>query len=325
MTQEQMLSQALHLYKFQYPSVRLIRHNENMTYQVDDRQVNGSDKTYELRIHKPVDCFSLGFIENESRNDMIRSELEIISRLNSDSDIKTQKPVRCLNGGYVGGIPDGTPVTLLEWVDGDTLQNLRLDAGHYRKIGVLAAKLHMFFLSHDMNCRRIEYDQSVLKWISMRISAAEKTGAIGIEPVSSILAVLGELEYRFGELDRTDKKLLVHADLSKSNMILTPDGEIAPIDFSLSGYSHFYMDIGELFGHITGTEERRLLLDGYKSVRKCAIEPYFIEPYFALGVLLFIACQYDRFKTEEWFTASLKRWSYEIFRPLAEREDLRLI
>jgi len=53
MTTEQAISQAIKLYVFAQPKAELIRHNENMTYKITD-----FDKSYVLRVHKPVEGFS---------------------------------------------------------------------------------------------------------------------------------------------------------------------------------------------------------------------------------------------------------------------------
>lgn len=49
-----LLAEALNQYSFQHPQVKMIRHNENQTYQVIDGQ-----NQYLLRIHLPIDGFSV--------------------------------------------------------------------------------------------------------------------------------------------------------------------------------------------------------------------------------------------------------------------------
>ena len=133
------------------------------------------------------------------------------------------------------------------------------------------------------------------------------------------------MQLRFNELDKIQDKCIVHADLSKTNMILNPNGQITPIDFSLSGYSHYYMDLGGLFGHIYSDVERKYILEGYKSVCQREINPYNIEPYFALQVILFIACQYERAKGWDWFADTMERWCRDIFKPLVNKTAFLLV
>jgi Ser/Thr protein kinase RdoA (MazF antagonist) len=117
------------------------------------------------------------------------------------------------------------------------------------------------------------------------------------------------------------EKHIVHADLGKSNVIVGTDGRLTPIDFSLCGYSHFYMDIGGIFGLNHDDENRKHIIEGYKSVRNCEINPRYVEPYFSLGVVLFIACQYERAKNWDWFPGNMERWCRDIFQPLADKRS----
>ncbi|MDD4124747.1 MAG: phosphotransferase [Eubacteriales bacterium] len=323
MMQEILLKSALGIYDLENPSAILIRHNENMTYKVTDGENN-----YVFYIHKPTDGYSLGIFEKQNRSDMLYCELKMLSALAAGTDLIIQKPISTKNGELFAVLPGGIPVSLLKWVDGETLESITHTPDHYRKIGVLTATLHNFFSSHIMDfsayCRP-SYDQSLLPSITEKIHAAYQTGVISEEQAKAVRRVLDEIEKRFDELDKMGKKIIVHADLSMSNMILTENGSISPIDFSLSGFGHFYMDIGSLFGHINNKDERKLVLEGYKSVRDCEIEMFYVEPYFALGVILFIACQYERAKGWDWFGKAMERWCREIFIPLAERKSLSLV
>ena len=311
-----MLEQALDRYALDHPQAELIRHNENMTYKID-----GGNKRYVLRIHKPVQGFSPGVFEGTGRAAFIKGELDILSDLGRASGLIVQRPVRGKDGGLVQMIPDGTPITLLEWVEGNTVEAVEQTPEICRDIGALAAKMHLFFeekAACGKEYHRYAYDQAVLSPLADRIRAANRRKFIADQQQRVILNALDEMHTRFDELDGLHRKILVHGDLSKSNMIVMAEGGITPIDFSLSGYSHFYMDIGGLFGHITKWEDRRHILEGYEAYRSCELSVRYLEPYFALQVILFIACQYERAAGWEWFEGKLEQWSNEIFSPLAE-------
>ena len=316
MTTEEILKQALNCYALNSPQADQIRHNENMTYKVVS-----DDKAYALRIHKPVEGFSLSVFEVSDRLLFISSELDIIADLDFASDLDVQAPVRGRNGSFVQMISDGTPVSLLEWVDGNTVEDTPQTPETLRAVGKLAAKMHLFFGDKpfaDKKYHRYSYDQPLLAPIAEKIHAATQRGVIANPQRQVILSALEEMHKRFDELDKSHRKILVHADLSKSNMIVTPCGAVAPIDFSLSGYSHFYMDIGGLFGHIINPKDRQYIIEGYKSVRNCDISSRYLEPYFTLQVIMFIACQYERAAEWEWYGDALNRWCKDIFKPLAE-------
>jgi len=322
--QRSRLEEALTLYPLSSPKGELIRHNENMTFQVADG--NGP---YVLRIHQPVEGFSLEILSaGGDKQQTIQSEMELLSALKIGSPIPVQSPFPCSQGGLVATLADGTPVTLLEWIVGETLENTELTPDLCRSIGVMTAGLHAFFAQNraqHTSLARYRYDRTLLPPIAERIRRAEQGGYIRCEATQSILSALEEMDVRFHALDETQKPIVVHADLSKSNMILCPDGRIAPIDFSLCGVGHTYMDIGGLFGHIYDDANRLFVLEGYTNAHGDAINMRFVEPYFALNVILFIACQYERSKEWDWYTDAMERWRKDIFIPLAEKTSFLLM
>jgi len=104
----------------------------------------------------------------------------------------------------------------------------------------------------------------------------------------------------------------------EGNVIIAASGRLTPIDFSLCGYSHFYMDISSTYGMNCYDGRMRQIVEGYRSVRNREINPRYIEPYHALGILLFIACQYERARDWDWFPGHMDNyWCKGIFQPLA--------
>jgi len=141
----------------------------------------------------------------------------------------------------------------------------------------------------------------------------------------TLLSALDAMQERFAALDARQTTILTHADLSLSNMVVSAAGDVTPIDFGLSGYSHYQMDIGGLFSHIQKAEDRQMLLRGYESAHGFACDMRSVEPYFALQVLLFIATQYERAVEWEWFSDALVRWCGDIFTPLADGKPFLLL
>ena len=316
MITEEIVRQAMSCYALNCSRIELIRHNENMTYKL-----TSDNKDYLLRIHKPVEGFSLGIFDVDDRTSFIRSEMDIIADLGRVSDLLVQALVRGKNGDLVQTISDGTPVSLLAWVEGQMVEAVEQTPEILSTIGVLTAKMHLFFeekLSDNKKYDRYSYDQSLLASVAERMHEANRRDIITDIHRQVVLDGLDEMDKRFCELDKLYPKILVHADLSKSNMLVTAEGTIVPIDFSLSGYSHFYMDIGGLFANISTTEDRQHIIRGYKAVRNCDISPRYIEPYFALQAALFIACQYERAAAWDWFGEAMERWCASIFAPLAK-------
>jgi predicted ATP-grasp superfamily ATP-dependent carboligase len=65
-----------------------------------------------LRIHKPVDGYSLGILSNEcDKLDYIHSEMLLLEYLHKNTEIIIQRPVRNKNSQMVSVLEDFTPVT----------------------------------------------------------------------------------------------------------------------------------------------------------------------------------------------------------------------
>lgn len=323
---ERILSEALGLYdlKQPQPQAELIRHNENMTYKI-----TGTDKNYVLRIHNSIEGFTTDIHGvTFSRMELIQGEIDIISALKNGTDIPMQTPVSGANGNFVQVLSDGTPATLLEWIEGQTVEHAGITPEILRSSGILMAKMHSFFSQRkgaEKQYSRYAYDQTTLTYIAEKIENAAMAEAISNGQAHIILNALDEMRRRFDELDSMQEKQIVHADLGKSNVIVGSDGQLTPIDFSLCGYSHYYMDIGGIFGLNRNDEGRRHIIEGYQSVRNYEIIPRYVEPYFALGVVLFIACQYERAKNWDWFPGNMERWCMDIFTPLADKTEFILM
>lgn len=321
---QQQLDEALSMYTLASSEAALIRHNENVTYKVTDKS---AEKAYLLRIHCPVEGFSLGILRRDENSvTAVLDELEIISALKAGTDISVQAPIKNKKGELVSVLQDGTPVSLLEWVDGETLEQPLLTPEILWQVGKMVGDLHRYFISHKITYpSRYRYDETLLPFITTQIELAVRCEALSDQQGNTIKRTIDEIDRRFKELDKTEPRCLVHADLSKSNMILNTDGRITPIDFSLCGYSHPHMDLGSLFAHFEKPEERKSLIDGYNTSRPCEILPYFLEPYFAIQVILMVACQYERVKAWDWFPESMDRWCRTIFTPLVDKETFLFI
>ena len=312
----QLANEALSLYPFYNPVIELIRHNENATYKVKDIK---SGKQFVMRIHRPIDGFSLGVFGVTGHSVIyLQSELDIITTFRKYTDIPMQAPLRNKYGNLVTVLSDNTPVTVLEWVDGDIIEKAEITNEILFNIGEMTAKMHQYSICNhrSLNFKRYSYDRSILPRIGAKIALAADKENISIEQSRSILSSLGEISRRMDELDLLiNSKGIVHSDLSKSNMILH-NNKIVPIDFCLCGYSYYYMDLGSLFATFSENNERNMIINGYQSILKREINPWYIEPFFALQVILFIAFQYEKASQGEWFQAAMERWCRDIFEPL---------
>lgn len=97
-----MLDEAMKNYNFKHPEAILIRHNENMTYLVED-----DNKRFLLRIHKTVDGLDLSAgCRNIPRHKLIDSEIELLNLLGNAGTINTQFPIKNKYNEYITYLED---------------------------------------------------------------------------------------------------------------------------------------------------------------------------------------------------------------------------
>ncbi|MCL1887322.1 MAG: phosphotransferase [Kiritimatiellaeota bacterium] len=311
------LEEALSFYNLPAPEAVLIRHSENMTYKV----VAGGG-TFLLRLHKPVEGLHfVGAPGAAMLRARVECELALLTALNANGAVPVQRPVASARGSIMASLADGTPVSMLGWIEGETLDKVEATPAVLGAAGFMLAKLHRFLRSYHKTMPGFDYSQAMFPEIARQMGLAVEGGAITRLQGRMVWAALGEAHRRMDQLDLENKKLIVHADLNKSNLLLGADGVIVPIDFGLCGTSHFHMDLGSLCGAFATDAERLALLKAYERESGRKANPREIEPYLALQVLLFVAGQWRRAKDWEWFGAAMDRWCRDIFVPLAKRVD----
>ncbi|WDV46537.1 phosphotransferase [Clostridiaceae bacterium M8S5] len=314
------LKEALKYYEIDKTEETFIRHNENKTFKIKESL---SGNKYVVRIHKPCDGFSTDFFgKNLDMSKLLKGEMSLISYINKNTAIAMQRPLPNKDGEFVSILSDGTPVTILSWIEGDTLDNIELNKDVLTSIGKMTGQLHQAtkaFASENQICR-YSYDEKLLDRIHTKIESGAKKDLIHKQNFKIIVKAIDEIKYRIDKLNKIKgTRGIVHTDLSKTNMILS-HGEIVPIDFSLSGNSHYYMDLGSLFGHFTDIEQRKSIINGYISITKEDIETEYIEPFYVFQSLSFIASHLEGVAREEWFKGILDKWCEENYRPLSRRE-----
>lgn len=291
-----------------------------MTFKVTDESGE-----YVLRIHKPVNGFSLGILQGRyDAIEYLRGEIDILVFLHENTDIPVQTPITNKMGEYITILDDGTPATLLEWVGGTVIESTKHTPELMYAIGKMTSTLHMSLRNMQVNnvhkCIRYNYGKPLLDEISGQVLEMENLGQINGEQTQYMFAALEEIKVRMDRLDCIpNAKGIVHSDLSPSNMIYNSD-KIIPIDFSLCGYSYIYMDLGSLLCHFTKPEDQKAIIAGYECICGYKVDIYFVEPFYAMQVLLFIACQHDKSYKYDWFPGAIKRWCDTIFIPLSRKE-----
>ncbi len=330
------VSEALALYGLADAKAAPLRHNENELYRID---LPG--KAFALRIHKSAPGFTApdyvpqGVAAREG-------ELALLLAL-GERGMAVQRPVRDMHDRLVPTLKDGTPVSLLEWACGETLEALYpngLPEKAAFAVGEAAGRLFALQKEKPLpgDLLRPRYGPGMLAGIEEAIRRAREADALtkdAFEAIRRCLAacdpLLREAECRFGVS-------ICHSDLSPGNMVYE-NGQITLIDFSLCGYASPLMDLGSLFANFTRAGEQPALLAGWEqasglnSARRNTDGMYpggisagknaavaLAEPYFAMGILLFIAARYENAPAWDWFPAAVERWTNTVFKPLARGE-----
>ncbi|WP_160688240.1 phosphotransferase [Clostridium sp. C2-6-12] len=312
-----LLIEALNSYEISQPEVEFIRHNENATYKIKDSILN---KKYVLRIHKAIEDFSLEiFQDNKNVVKHVYEEINILNSIRDNTHINIQTPIKNKNGHYVTLLADGTPVTLLTWINGDTIDKVELNEDILFKLGAMVGVFHRFSKKEwrdSENTSLYLYDKMLLKKITHKLIDGVELRIISWDQFEIIDHTIDEISNSIYELDlKKNLKGIVHSDLGKSNIIVSDTGEIVPIDFGLCGISYYYMDLGSLFSHFNKPEQQKNILKGYKSIIKDQIEIKYIETFMVYQIILFIATHIEKAHKLKWFSSAIDRWINEFFNP----------
>lgn len=307
-----MIDKALQLYNFNNPNAELIRHNENMTYKITDGM-----KSYVMRIHKSIEGFNLDLLRlNIDKTDLIANEMEILQFLDSQGNLLTQKVKHSACGQSVALLDDKTPVTVLDWVEGLTIENIDLTPEIAFNLGTMIGKLHNT-LTQFPPSNRYHYDSTLLSRMIDEASKALTQKHFTKQQAKTIIDTLLCIKEYLAHAE--DRFIIVHTDLGKSN-IIHQNNALIPIDFSLSGYCIPEMDLASAFAHINDDTLNQEILKGYESISKHKLDNTAINICFCLQILLFIICQHNKFASESWFQDNLVRWCDNYFTPLISRQ-----
>lgn len=296
----QLAEEALRAYSFEKTEVSFIRHNENITCRAV-----ADGNTYALRIHQPVEGFSLKLFWQGKEKNLMRGETELLLHLTKTAPFPVQTPVKNRRGEYVTVLSDGTEAQLLSWIDGRTLTGEDLSSCA-EELGKLAAQINA--AARGFSGERISYSYGLVRRMKSEVMSAGTQGHLTQEEARICGGVLDEIERIMAQLDaQPDSKCLIHADLSTDNILKTPTG-LAPIDFSLSGFGYRAQECGMLAYNYDNEKEREAVRASYEAASGVTIRPRHMKAFGIFSILAFIAAQHDRYWKEAWFREAMVRW-----------------
>jgi len=304
----ELLTEAIGFYDFTNPKAEFIRHNENITYAIEDGQ-----NKYLLRIHEEAEGLDFSFSRGElSRELLISSEIELLNSLFHSNDLIVQKPVKNKGNQYLTRLNNGTITTVLSWINGDTLYRKELSEPTVYKIGQMIAMLH-----HSTRVlprlHRCVYDEVIADMLLSETQVAKDLKHIGVGICEKFITLINETKKLL--LRQKEDFIIIHADLSKSNMV--DNGfSISPIDFSMSGYGSPELEIGGLFFDIEDSKLRLALLSGYESVAGSILNKEYLSMYEAYSVIWYILIHHQQWGTDEKFQKKIERLTANTLDPL---------
>ena len=303
-----MIEEVLKNYNFMHPETVFIRHNENMTYEISD-----GDKKYLLRIHKAAEGldFSMSYGDTPMQV-FIESEIELLRKLHDIGSIKIQYPIKNVTEEYVTRLESGDLVTVLSWLNGDSLINTSITEELVYQIGQMIGKIHKS-TAQISNVKRCYYDEVYIERVSNEIKKAYEVKHIEEHSYKLIENVLSHIKRILAEEKRNF--ILIHADLSKSNIIYDK-GNLSPIDFSLSGYGIPEMELGEIISSLHKDEYILSLVAGYESICNHKINNSYIKAFIALSIIGYIVIHHNKVYKDEKFLNAMHRWCDTIFEPV---------
>lgn len=254
--------EVLSLYPVSNADIEFIRHNENITYRVNDKL---HDKIYILRIHKPS---TEGLLGIQHTYEGLKSEIQILQGINVDNVIKVQKPVANCQGEYVTECSfnaDPCYATLLEWIDGSplTIQEDNIDEIAFA-LGENLGLFHEFSLQFkpEGDFTRPIYDLDRIDMAIDELKYGVEIELYSREHYEIIKEVLTLVKNQIKELEsRGNAWGLIHADMQLGNIIMN-NGKPCFIDFCLSGFGYYLFDVGSL-ATILPDSLRNTFLRGY--------------------------------------------------------------
>ncbi|WP_340400262.1 phosphotransferase [Paenibacillus sp. FSL H8-0079] len=334
-----MAAQIIQNYNMEKPVVSYIRHNENLTYHVDDE---ASGQKYLLRIHQAAYASMTGI---QHTLPALEAEMNLLHELNATTTLRVQHPVRNVSGDWVTVWTSeaGKEIccTVLEWIEGrDIQQGERLTTEQIYDLGVQLQMLHQY--------GRVQVEGNDHQRTGREMSQLDRTK---VRPAygntHENLVMLGQLEegVRLGIFTTEDFDLLretfenineqletyphdektrgvIHGDITRNNLLITDEG-ISMIDFCLHGYGYYLFDAGGA-ALMFNREERDIFLSGYtKQIAPLTDRDIrLMEGFMLIFTLGYYAFQMANESRHEWMKDRMPKLCSKYCRPYVQSESI---
>ncbi len=308
-----MEQEILKEYNLNVQEIKLLRHNENMTYKVV-----AEEGEYVLRIHQAVETMNLSMLVGDTKlEELIYGEMELLDILYKNTSLGIQKPVRNREGKLVTQ-RNGVCATLLEWAPGECVNKQAIDAKQAYQIGAVVGEIHNA-LKIKSSIGRYSYGVDMVERMQKVFDTILQKGETDSQIFINIQMVLDKIRELLGVHDR--EFVMIHNDLGESNLLCSDQG-IVPIDFSLSGVCIREMDLASLFLHFEDKSIKEAILVGYNSKADRMANVEQIDICLGYQLLIFILSQYEIICNQGWFAEALHYWNEEVFQKIIRGERI---
>ncbi len=243
---EKLVETALRQYGITNFSSSFIRHNDNITYKIDNKE---DSRSYVLRIHTPK---TSGLQGVQHTFEGLNAEVELLHQLNEQTSLSLQQPIKNKKGNLVSTIVDvdnnlSHLATVLTWKEGAVLtgKEMNLHSIAY-EVGAVLAKLHNFSNNWRIPQPFIRPNYNVEKYrdLTDRLQYGVEINLFTSDQYDVIIETMKYIKNIFNKTPKTkDNWGIIHADLQGGNILVENDSVI-PIDFGFSGYGYYLFDIG---------------------------------------------------------------------------------
>lgn len=247
---EEMVNLALSAYGLENAKITTLRHLGNYVAKVEDK-----GKSYGLRICVP-----------ETLLERLQVELEWLSALGKDTNLKVPEPVKNNKDDFITQLPDRNAL-LFKWVEGEPVsEHMSIDVAV--QIGELMVTLH----EHTQHYRPTNFVGPGFDaaWLNGKTSwwKTRASTDIGQETFTELAPIIEGLLKRMKELHDDKHFGLIHSDLHFGNILLSGD-KTNVIDFDGCALGFYVFDValteGEFMDYDNGAELIQSFRQAYES------------------------------------------------------------
>lgn len=312
------LNKALQHYSIEEPEIEFIRHNENLTCKVTEKK---SGNPYLLRLHKPVSPNLKGV---QSTPEAVQSELEFLRAWSVHSDLPAQTPVASRKGEWVTTVSvdqEEAACTVLRWIEGEVVPKRGLDNEEAaRNLGSRIAELHLFSRSFQPGIRP-EYGIDWVTGMLGKLRIGEQEGILSQNDFQMIEQTISMMMSRMTLWEQKKENWgFIHADINFSNLIRSSKG-ISFIDFSLSGYGYYAMDVA-MGALLVKGELRDELLSGYSERITSEVNLEQLEAFMFLAIIGYYSFVVDQPDQQEWIKEHVSGLVENLCKPLLSNKSV---